>query len=180
MLKVIVPGQEIFDEATSTFQYTDSFVLELEHSLVSLSKWESEWEKPFLGKGEKTDEETLGYVRAMTLTPNVPPEVFSNLTSENILEINAYINAKMSATWFADQTKAGSSNEVITAELIYYWMTAMAIPLQCEEWHLNRLFTLIKVTNEKNKPAKKMSRRELAARNSRLNAERLARHGTAG
>jgi hypothetical protein len=180
MLTIIVPvGDELYDDGTGTFIRRGD-VLELEHSLVSLSKWESKHEKPFLGKEEKTTEETIDYIRCMTVTPNVSENVFSQLSEENILEINTYIEAKMTATWFSDSPGAPQSRDVITAELIYYWMVVFQIPFECEHWHLNRLFTLIRVCNIKQSKPKKMSRSELAARNRELNAQRRAQLGSSG
>lgn len=180
MLTIVVPGVEMYDEGTGEFVTKGDFTLELEHSLVSLSKWESKNEKPFLGREKKTTEETFDYIRCMVLTPNVPEEVFSKLTEENILAINDYIEAKMTATWFSDAPGAPKSRDVITAELIYYWMVVFQIPFECEHWHLNRLFTLIRVCNIKQSKPKKMSRSELAARNRELNAQRRAQLGSKG
>jgi hypothetical protein len=180
MLTIVVPGVEMFDEASQEFVSVDDVTLELEHSLVSLSKWEQIYEKPFLGKGEKSTEEVLGYVKAMTLTSEVPEVVFSKLSADNYTAINAYIDAKMSATWFNDGPGAPSSKDVVTSELIYYWMITFQIPFECERWHLNRLFTLIRVCNVKQAKPKKMSRAEIAARNRELNAQRRAQLGTKG
>jgi hypothetical protein len=145
-----------------------------------VSKWESEFEKAFLGSQQKSGEEVLGYIRCMCLTPDVPPEVFHKLDQDNINEINAYIDARMTATWFNDPPGAPKTNEVITAELIYYWMTAFQIPFECERWHLNRLFTLIRICNIKQSKPKKMSRAEIAQRNRDLNAKRRERFNTTG
>jgi hypothetical protein len=180
MLTIVVPGVEMFDEQTQEFVSKDDVTLELEHSLVSLSKWEQIYEKPFLGKGEKTPEEVLGYIKTMTLTSNVPEEVFSKLSEGNISEINNYIDAKMTATWFNDAPGAPNTRDIITAELIYYWMITFQIPFECETWHLNRLFTLIRVCNIKQAKPKKMSRSEIAARNRELNAQRRSQLGTKG
>lgn len=180
MLTITVPGQEFFDETTSEFFETPSYTLELEHSLVSLSKWESRFEKPFLGKDEKSTEEVIGYIECMTLTPGIPSEVFQRLTQNNLDEINAYIGAKMTATTFKELPKKATSTEYVSAELIYYWMVALNIPSEYEDWHLNRLFTLIKVANEKNQPQKKMSRREAIAQQRALNAQRRAQAGSNG
>lgn len=180
MLTITVPGVEMYDETSSEFVTRGDFVLELEHSLVSLSKWESIYEKPFLGRDEKTAEELLGYVKAMTLTPEVPEEIYEKLSQENIEQINTYIDAKMSATWFNERPGAPRSRDIITAELVYYWMITFQIPFECQYWHLNRLFTLIRVCNVKQEKPKKMSRGEIARQNRELNAQRRREHGTRG
>lgn len=180
MLRIIVLGEEFFDESKQEFVTKGDTIIDLEHSLLSVSKWESKYEKPFLGKEEKTTKEALGYVEAMTLTPNIAPEVFSKLSSSNHEEINAYVNAKMTATWFREIPGPLSSPEVITSELIYYWLTVFNIPFTCETWHLNRLLTLIRICSIKGAKPKKMSRSELAARQRTLNDQRRAQYGTTG
>ena len=179
MLILQVAGVESFDDDTQEFIAQGGTILELEHSLVSLSKWESLHEKPFLGKESKTSEEILSYIKCMTLN-KVPREIFLKLNEENIQEIGDYIEAKMTATWFNEQPGEPPSREVITSELVYYWMTMFNIPFECEHWHLNRLFTLIRICNVKQAPPKKMSRAEIAQRNRELNAQRKAQLGTTG
>ena len=184
MLKLIIPeNSEFFDETKGEFITLPEVVLELEHSLVSLSKWESFFEKPFLSNEEKTDSETFWYIRAMTLTPDVPDEVYRRITHHHVRQVNDYIAAKMTATWFSErpgESKKPPPKETITSELIYYWMIALNIPFECQNWHLNRLLTLIEVCNRKNAPQKKMSKAEIAARNRQLNAERRRKYGTNG
>lgn len=180
MLTITIPASEMWDEKNERFVDTKEYTLHLEHSLVSLSKWESKWCKPFLFTKEKTSEETLDYVRCMTLTSNVPPEVYYGLTSENIKAINEYIEAPMTATYFGQDRNGRGNREIITSELIYYWMIALNIPFECQKWHLNRLLTLVRVCNIKNQPAKKMSKREIMSRNAALNAARRKQLGTKG
>jgi hypothetical protein len=181
MLSIYVSSIELFDEDAQEFLSKPGFVLELEHSLVSLSKWESTFEKPFLGPKEKTTEEILSYIKAMIISKNPPGDVLDRLSKKNLDDISNYIDAKMSATWFNDPPGSLSkSREIITAELIYYWMIHFNIPIQFETWHLNRLFTLIKICNIKQTPPKKMTRGEVMARNRALNEQRRAQLGTSG
>lgn len=180
MLTITVPGGELYDEANELFIEVKPQTLQLEHSLISLSKWESKWHKPFLSKFDKSAEETLDYVRCMTVTPGVDPMVYARLTNENIATINEYIDNPMTATTFSNTQKGGSSGEQVTSEVIYYWMIALTIPFECEKWHLNRLLTLIRVCDAKNKPPKKMSKREIMSRNAALNAARRKKLGTKG
>lgn len=180
MLQINIPAVEKWDEVKEEFINTKAQTLCLEHSLVSLSKWESKWCKPFLTDEDKTVEETIDYIKCMTITQNVPPEVYENLTQENIKEVSEYIEAKMTATWFSEDGVKKINRETITAELIYYWMVAFNIPFKCEKWHLNRLLTLIRVCSEKNKPEKKLSKQELSRRNAELNAQRLKKMNSKG
>lgn len=181
MLQIIIPAIEQWDEKKEEFVYTKEQKLELEHSLISLSKWESKWCKPFLTRENKTVDETLDYIRCMTITQNVKPEVYSLITNENIKDVNQYIDSPMTATKFFSEEKKGTINrEQVTSELIYYWMISLGIPFECQKWHLNRLLTLIRVCNIKNSPKKKMSTREIMSRNAALNAARKKQLGTTG
>ena len=180
MLTITIPAGELWDEKNQQFISVKEQTLQLEHSLVSLSKWESKWCKPFLSQKEKTLEETIDYVKCMTITPNVKPEIYNFLTNSNINQINKYISAPMTATWFTNDRVGKLSSEQVTSELIYYWMIALNIPFECQKWHLNRLLTLIKVCNIKNQPAKKMSKRDIMSRNSALNAARRKQLHTKG
>lgn len=180
MLRITLPEKEMFNEATGEFSYAKELTLQLEHSLVSLSKWESKWCKSFFSKEEKSMEETIDYIKCMTITQNVPPETYNRLTQDHIEQISNYINAPMTATYFSDDRQGRSSRETITSELIYYWMIALNIPFKCEKWHLNRLLTLIRVCNIKNQPPKKMSRREIISRNAALNEARRKQFNSQG
>jgi hypothetical protein len=180
MLTITVGATDLYDESADKFSTQGGVDLQLEHSLVSLSKWESEFEIPFLGKSDKTTEEALAYIRYMVMTPNPPGDFLQRLSKENLQTIHAYIDRKMTATWFSEQPGAPKSREVITSELIYYWMTVFTIPFECETWHLNRLFTLIRICNIKQSKPKKMNRAETARRNRELNAQRRSQLGTTG
>ena len=182
MLQILVPiTPEGFDEKTQTFVDPVYYPLQLEHSLVSLSKWESKWHKSFLSNPNKTDEEIMDYIRCMTITQNVKPEIYEKLSVDNIKQINAYLENSMTATYFSeDKSKKGSQRESVTSELIYYWMIALNIPFKCEKWHLNRLLTLIRVCNLKNTPPKKRSKKDILSRNAALNQARRQQLNTKG
>jgi hypothetical protein len=180
MLKLVVVGTEYFDDATQTFESEDSIEIELEHSLLSLSKWESKHQKPFLSKTQRTREEVLDYIDAMIMTPDCPPGIVGRFDQSNLDSINSYIESKESATTFGSMPERPGRGEVITAELIYYWMVAFNIPFECERWHLNRLFALIRICNIKNSKPAKMSRHEMLTRNRELNAKRKAELNTKG
>lgn len=174
MLKLVVSGQEFFNELTNEVKITKDTELQLEHSLLSISKWEAKWHKPFFKDEEKTNDEIMDYIRCMTLNQNVDPLVYKCLTNADVVKIKEYIDDPMTATWFSDISGQSSRNEVITNELIYYWMIALQIPFECQKWHINRLLTLIKVCNIKNAPSKKMSKDEIRRRNAEINAKRRA------
>lgn len=182
MLTITVVLSEGLDERTNEFVTVESAILKLEHSLFSLSKWESFYKKPFLNEEKKTSEEAMAYFKCMTLTPDVPDEVFNKLSQKNVDEINEYMNATVTATWFSKSVKKGPQRETITAEIIYYWMVGVGLPFECQYWHLDRLLTQIRVINEKNEPDKKKRRFSSSAAQERreLNARRKAEMGTSG
>lgn len=180
MLRITIPATELWDESKEEFINIKEQTLQLEHSLVSLSKWESKWCKPFLSKQEKTQEQIIDYVRCMTITQNVNPEIYKYLSRDNLKQINDYIDAPMTATWFSeDKNKKGNNNQ-ITSEIIYYWMIAFNIPFECQKWHLNKLMTLIRVCDIKNQSPKKRSQKEIMSRNAALNAARRKRLNSKG
>lgn len=181
MLKIIIEEQELYDEEKNLFYHSKQLELELEHSLLSLSKWEAKHEKPFLSSKDLSDEEIFDYVMCMLLTPDVTEEDVAMHKALIYARVNEYINSPQSGTTFGELPEKRVLNERITSELIYYWMLALNIPFgDCEKWHLNRLFSLIRIANNKNSPQKKMSRNELAQRNRELNEKRKKEYGTRG
>ena len=179
MLRITIPAREQWDEGLEEFVSTKEKTLQLEHSLVSLSKWESKWCKPFL-HSDKTSEEILDYIKCMTLTQNVPPDLYNMLSAKNIKDIDDYINAPMTATTFSDDMTSKKNKEIVTSELVYYWMVAYNIPFECQKWHLNRLLTLVRVCNVKNAPPKKQNKKDLARNYAAMNAARRRQLNTKG
>lgn len=185
MLEITIPKIEGFNDRTNEFvTICEETKLLLEHSLLSLSKWESKWHKPFLDdRKERTTEETIDYIRCMTISPkHVGLEVYKNIPQHLVGKISDYIDDSMTATWINDVNKPSKQNAaVVTSEVIYYWMITYNIPFDpCEKWHLNRLITLIRVCSEKNSPKKKMSREEIYERNRRLNEQRRVEMNSKG
>lgn len=189
MLELKIKAHEGYDESKNEFVTTKPTTLCLEHSLVSLSKWESKYRKPYLSTEQKTTEEIIYYIKCMTITQNVDPNVYNLLTKEDFKKINEYITDSMTATWFTDRKVEGQppvrpTKEVITSELIYYWMISYQIPFECQKWHLNRLLTLIRICNvkeaQRNGKGNKMSKRDILSQNRALNAARRQKLGTKG
>lgn len=179
MLEIKIKTTELWDEEKEEFIDPKEETLKLEHSLVSLSKWESKYHKPFITKEQKTRAETIDYIKFMTLNKNVDPDIYYCISESDMNEINQYIEDPMTATTFSSKDK-GTSREQITAELIYYWMIALNIPFECQKWHLNKLLTLIRVCNIKNAPPKKMGKNDLMRRNAALNAARRKKYNSKG
>ena len=179
MLSITIPATEYYDEVNDSFVNIKEQVLTLEHSLVSISKWEAKWHVPFLSSTSMTDEQTIDYIRCMTITKNVDPLVYYGLTYENIKTVSEYIADPMTATTINEHSKAPGRG-IVTSEQIYYWMIALNIPYEFERWHLNRLLTLIKICNIENQPKEKMSAGKLASRNRALNAARKKKFNTHG
>lgn len=172
MLQITVPGLEGWDERNEMFVSFKDTTITLEHSLISISKWESKWHKPFLGKDEKTPEQINDYIKCMTITPNIKPEVYDCLSKENLADIMAYIDDPMTATTITTRGGKKFSREIVTSELIYYWMVALNIPFECQKWHINRLMMLIQICEVKNQPDKKMGKKSTMQQNAALNAAR--------
>ena len=176
MLILEIPETELFDESNDRFVYIKSQTVKLEHSLISISKWESKWEKPFLNKDKKTKEEILDYIQCMFVNPAQDKNVVLAFSSKDIDKIIKYINASMTATtvtFFGKDPYKKSKEETVTSELIYYWMITAGIPFECEKWHINRLFALLKICSAKNAPKKKMTK-DMAQSQAALNAKRRA------
>lgn len=186
MLHIVIPGVEVYDEKKNLFIETKSTKLQLEHSLVSIAKWESKWHKPFYDySSKKTRDEWIDYVRCMTITQNVDPDVYLVIPKSVQKQIDSYMEDSMTATWFREEEEHKRNREVITAEIIYWWMFAQGIPLECQKWHINRLLTLIRVCSEKNKELsgekskRRMSRKGISDRKA-LNERRKARLNSKG
>lgn len=186
MLEITIPRiqEELFNEKTEEFIYIDikETKLQMEHSLLSVKKWEQKWKKPFLEK-EKTEEELLDYLRCMTLTKNVDPKTYLYMPKEIIKQIVDYIEDPMTATWFRDNSLIGAQmnrREKVTAELIYYWMITLSVPIEFEKWHLNQLLTLIKVIDIKSRQGTKEDKIEAAKARIALNEARKKKYHTRG
>lgn len=182
MLQVVVPGVEFYDEVKNEFIELGEETLNLEHSLVAISKWESKHHRSFLAHKDKTNEEMMDYIKCMTIN-KVSQYVYQRLTKENFERIKEYIEDPMTATYINRVDTSTGPKDTVTAELIYYWMVALQIPFECQYWHLNRLMALIEVCNIKNKAASgtsKMSKGDIMRKNAALNAARRRQAGSRG
>lgn len=180
MLRLNLPSQEFYIEKTGEFQYVEGQTIELEHSLFSISKWESKWNKSFLSSSSLTKEETIDYIRCMTLTKDVNPLLYAGIGNDHMELINNYIQAPMTATVINRRNQPAPSRKTITSEVIYYWMISCGIPFECQYWHINRLLTLIEVCSAENSPKKKMSKKDIYAQNRALNEARRKAYNTRG
>lgn len=182
MLEIEIPETEFYDEENEIFITSKPQKFQLEHSLLSISKWESRWKKPFISNEKKSIDETIDYIRCMTVTRGVDPIVYRNLNSKVLEEIQSYIDDPMTATTFQEYGgRTGRDRQVKTSEVYYSYMVALGIPFECEKWHFNRLLTLIKVCNTLNNTSpKKMSRSDVIKQNRDLNAKRRSKLGTKG
>lgn len=186
MLQITIPAvkyDELWDEITEEFisvPKQKKQTIQLEHSLISISKWEAKWCKAFFSKKEKTYEESIDYIRCMTLTPNVEPDAYYRMMDEDFNKIRNYMEAPMTATIVNDGGSKKRNNQIVTSELIYYWMVSLNIPFECQKWHINRLLMLIRVCNAKNEPAKKMSQKDIMNRNAAINAANKKKYKSKG
>ena len=178
MLKITIPPREIWDETKQEFKSIPGGDIVLEHSLVSISKWESKWHIPYMSETPKTPEQIMDYIHCMTLTQNVNPDIYSGIGPKEATQIKEYIEDPMTATTIQDHTPGGKKpikKQIVTSELIYYWMIEFGIPVEFQKWHINRLMKLIEVCNIKqSSEGGQMSRKDLAKFNSQLNKSRLA------
>lgn len=181
MLRLKIASGIIWNESTEEFESLDKdYVLNLEHSLAAISKWESKYKKPFLCNEEKTKDELLYYIKCMNLDENTDDEVYSFIRNSDISKVLEYAGERMTATTFTDLSPQRPNREIITAEIIYYWMIRLGIPMECEKWHLDKLLTLIRVCNIKDSPPKKMSKRDVLRQYSSINNKRRKVSGSKG
>ena len=176
MLPIHIKEEELFDESTKQFIRVKEENLKLEHSLISISKWEERWRKPFLTNKPKTKEELDSYISCMSITNEIGNETIRRISYKDMQRISDYIEAKLTATWFSKvEEHKHKTNEQVTSELIYYWMFSYGIPKECEKWHLSRLLTLIEIYQVKNEPEKKRSQSEIMEYHRQQNALRRAK-----
>ena len=200
MLEITIPKTEAFDENSNRFIHIPETKLRLEHSLLSVRRWEAKYHKPFLNREaidsskltpveeREYNEELIEYIRCMTMDKVPDPKVYYAIPASEMKKINEYIQSPMTAHIEKRQpNRSGRRRETITAELIYYWMIQFGIPFECERWHLNQLLALIDVCSEeankqasKNGYGKKMSRQEIYAQNEYINNLRRAKYHTKG
>lgn len=182
-LTVVIPAEDRWDPKTKKFvTLTNDYELTLEHSLLSISKWEQKWHKPFLDdRSNKTYEETCDYIRCMTITQHIPSEVYNHIPDDVINQVNQYIDDPATASWFNESNSnnkgIGKDGSIVTNEIVYYWMIELGIPESYQKWHFNHLMTLIKVIDIKrgeNDPKNKMSQNEVLMQQARLNKQRRA------
>lgn len=178
MLKIRIPETEFFVEGRNEFVNIKGYELMLEHSLLSISKWEAKWKKPFLTHEKKTAEETIDYIRCMTLTQNIPADAYLAIPDEELKRIADYLNDPMTATTFSGTEPP--SRQIITSELLYYNMFAAGIPMECQKWHLNRLLVLLRIFGIKSQSSKKMPTSKIRSQNAAINAARRAKLGSTG
>lgn len=179
MLPITIAGGELFDEVRRKFITVKPVTLQLEHSLISISKWESKWKKAFLSRAQRSSEEFQDYVRCMTMNAGVDPNVYLFLTQEHYADIQAYIDDRMSATIFRGETRQQGTPKARTSEQIYGAMVLLGIPFECQKWHLNRLLNLIHEC-EVLQNGGKMNRKDSAKYMREMNAARRARHRSHG
>lgn len=155
MLTIHIPETDLYDYQLERFYTVKEVDLFLEHSLVSLSKWESKHHKPLLENNEINNDDLIDYIKCMTINKKVDPLVYNCLTQEHFYKIKEYMDNPMTATWFSNVKEERGSSQKVTAELIYSWMIDLGIWKECEKWHLRRLVTLIRVRSEELKPKSK-------------------------
>jgi hypothetical protein len=180
MLTIEIPERDFFNEETCEFVVKPKVSFQIEHSLASISRWESKWNIPFLADTRKTNEQMADYIRCMTVTKNIPEDIYADLPAEVHVKVSEYIRAPMTATTLPQDRGGRRNRETTTSELIYFWMVSYNIPLECQKWHLNRLLTLIQICNIKNQKPGKRNRQDLMAQRRSINASRRAQYNSKG
>lgn len=181
MYRLVLPSSEYFDSVNNEFITVPGKTYKLEHSLISVSKWEAKYHRPFLSptKGPNTRQEVLDYISCMSISEEIDPMILRSMSNAKVQEVMEYINNPMTATTFNEKNsnrRKAASNTFMTSEVIYWQMASFGIPYECEKWHLNRLLTLIRVCDEKGQPAKKMSQNDILRQYAGVNAKRRRKH----
>lgn len=184
MIQLEIEGSEFFNETKQEFYYTNPCVVMLEHSLLSVAKWESKWKKPFLSSRKDdvlTNAALYDYFRCMEVEPCIESMWPVSLSPSQYQKLLKYIDEEQTATKFYSYKKDKTlSRQTITSELIYYWMASLNIPFECERWHLSRLLTLIHIASVKGQTGKKMTQKETMQMYAELNEKRKRQYNTRG